>query len=93
MLSNLIRTEMRRLSVLSFILCCSVQQVAFDVADLTGFQNILNNNPQFNLPFGIDKGYRYGPFNRHMWRTQSQEDLAVTRTSLVVIRSSLHCTS
>ena len=32
----------------------------FDVANPTDFQNILNNNPPFNLPFGIDKGYRYG---------------------------------
>ena len=32
----------------------------FDVADPTGFKSILNNDPPFNLPFGIDKGYRYG---------------------------------
>jgi RHS repeat-associated protein len=32
----------------------------FDVFDPSGFQNILNNNPPFSLPFGIDQGYRYG---------------------------------
>ena len=32
----------------------------FTVNDPTGFQNILNNNPPFPLPFGIDTGYRYG---------------------------------
>jgi hypothetical protein len=33
---------------------------SFDVSDPTGFQGILNNNPPFSLPFGIDQGYRYG---------------------------------
>ena len=32
----------------------------FNVSDPTGFQSILNNNPPFSLPFGIDQGYRYG---------------------------------
>ncbi|GGG75787.1 RHS repeat-associated core domain-containing protein [Edaphobacter dinghuensis] len=32
----------------------------FDVADPSGFQSILNQNPAWPLPFGIDQGSRYG---------------------------------
>lgn len=32
----------------------------FDVADPSGFQGILNQNPAWPLPFGLDQGSRYG---------------------------------
>ncbi len=32
----------------------------FDVSDPTGFQKILNQNPAWPLPFGLDQGSRYG---------------------------------